>query len=160
MARVTVLVCGEPLRGDDAVGPRVADALSARVRRRAEVRQVGGLMPDDLLDGAGAVIVVDAVRGLAPGSVVDVPLGDLTRLEASGAGPASSHALPLASVVAIAEHLEGGALRGRFIGIGGASFELGAPMSPPVEAAVRPAAARIAARVRVLAHREVPAPCA
>jgi hydrogenase maturation protease len=160
VAEVTVLVCGEPLRGDDAIGPRVADALSERVRRRAEVRQVGGLMPDDLLRSAGPVIVVDAVRGLPAGTVVDLPLGDVTELEASGAGPASSHTLPLASVVAIAEHLEGGRLRGRFIGIGGASFELGAPMSPSVEAAVRPAAAKIATWVRALARREVPSPCA
>jgi hydrogenase maturation protease len=160
VAPVTVLVCGEPLRGDDAIGPRVAEALSERVRRRAEVRQVGGLMPDDLLQRAGPVIVVDAVRGLPPGSVVDVPLRDVTRLEASGAGPASSHALPLASVVAIAEHLEGGRLLGRFIGIGAGSFELGSPMSPPVEAAVRPAAAKIASWIRVLAHREGPSPCA
>jgi hydrogenase maturation protease len=67
----------------------------------------------DLLGGAGAVIVLDAVRsGAAPGTVHDLALEELP-----GVAPAwSSHGLGVADALALARAL-GQRPRGRFIGI-------------------------------------------
>ncbi len=159
MRPVTMLVCGDRLRGDDGSAAAVVAALPAVVRHLGTVRDVGGLMPDDLLGATGPVIVVDAVHGLPAGSVVDVPLESLSEIAAAGASPGSSHALPLPAVLAIAQRL--GALpEGRFIGIAGDAFALGDGLSVAVRASIDPAADRLAHWVRVLAHGRRPAACA
>lgn len=151
MSRVLLLVCGEPLRGDDSVGPAVADALPASMRDLAEVRHVGQLMPDDLQGLSVPVIVLDAVEGVEAGILVDLPLGDLTAAAAAGLAPASSHALPLPLTLGVVERLDGRLPGGRFLGVGAASFEVGAPLSPPVQAAVEACTARLTEWIRVLA---------
>lgn len=157
---VTLIVCGEALRGDDALADAVVRALPATTRRIAAPRSVGGLMPEDLLGAVGPVIVVDAVHGLEPGAIVDLPLGELPELFASGVTPGSSHALPLPMILAIVERLAGGLPEGRFIGIAGADFTLGADLSPEVRAAIEPCAARLNHWVRALAHGRRAPQCA
>lgn len=152
MRRVTVLVCGEPMRGDDAVAEAVVRALPSPTAELADICRVGGLMPDDLLSAGDAVVVVDAVRGLPAGTVIDVPLDGVGALEADRVAPASSHALPLPAVVAIAEQLGGRRPEGRFVGVAGDGFTLGAALSPGVRDAIEPAAARLDHWIRVLAH--------
>ena len=128
-------VClGSPFRGDDAVGPVVAD------RRRA----VGAPLLDcgdeptrllDLWAGLDVVVVVDALRS-------DAPPGTLHRVEV-GDGPlprdvrlASTHAM------GIVEALELGRALGRVphrvvvLGIEGASFGMGQEMTPEVARAI------------------------
>jgi hydrogenase maturation protease len=160
MRRVSVLVCGEPMRGDDAVASRILAALPATTRSLVDVRDVSGLMPDDLLDPTGPVIVLDAVHGPVAGTVVDLPLDRLGGLVASGASPGSSHVLPMPMVLRIVEHLAGGLPEGRFIGVAGSSYVLGAPLSHPAHEAVAPAAARLGHWIRVLAHSRTAAQCA
>ena len=160
MRRVSLLVCGEPMRGDDAVAPRILAALPATTRSLVDVREIGGLMPDDLLEPGGPLIVLDAVHGPAAGTVVDLPLDRLDRLVADGAAPGSSHALPMPMVLRIVEHLAGGLPEGRFIGVAGSTYALGASLSPPVLGAVAPAAARHGHWIRVLAHSRTAARCA
>ena len=43
IARVSVFVCGEPARGDDAAGFAAVDLLPANLRERVEVVPVGQL---------------------------------------------------------------------------------------------------------------------
>lgn len=157
---VTLLVCGEPLRGDDAVADAIVRALPATTRRLTSPRVVGALMPDDLLDAGGPVIIVDAVHGLEPGTLVDLRLGELPELFASGVTPGSSHALPLPMILGIVDRLAGGLPEGRFIGIAGADFTLGAGLSREVRAAVEPCAARLNHWVRALAHERRAPQCA
>jgi len=157
---VTVLVCGEPMRGDDALALAVLDALSPTARAMADVRHVGQLMPDDLHPHASPVIVLDAVAGLAPGTLVDLPLDRLAAASASGDfTAASSHALPLPITLGIVERLAGGLPTGRFVGIGGADYTLGAGLSPAVRDAIVPCAARVSEWLTTLAE-EGPAACA
>ena len=151
MAPVVLLVCGEPMRGDDSVGVAVAQALPASVRALADVRHVGQLMPDDLHGVPGPVIVVDAVEGVEPGEMVDLPFEGVIEAAASGLTPASSHALPIPLTLGVVERLGGGLPEGRFLGIGAESYEVGAPMSAPVAAAVGPCSARLAEWIQVLA---------
>lgn len=152
MRRVTLLVCGDPMRGDDAVAAMIVDALPASTLALVEVRHVGQLMPDDLLGANGPLILVDAVEGPAPGEVVDVPLASLVDAHGAGISPASSHALPLPITMAIAQRLAGALPSGRFIGVAGAGYGIGAPLSPRVADAVPGCAARLNHWIRVLAH--------
>ena len=158
MRRVTLLVCGEPMRGDDGVAERIVHALPATTRALTAVCHVGALMPDDLIGAGSPVILVDAVHGLPPGSVIDLPIEALGELVEAGVAPGSSHALPLPMILGLVEQLAGGLPEGRFIGVAGSAYGLGSPLSEPVADAVEPAAARLGHWIRVLSHaRRLPA---
>jgi hydrogenase maturation protease len=130
--RWTVLVCGDRSRGDDGAALDAAAALPIELGPGVEVRAVGQLDAGDLTTAltAGRCLVLDAVRGARPGEVVNMPLARVGEL--TGPIPASSHAMPLATIVAIAEALGADVDRGTFVGIGGTSFELGRPLSRAV----------------------------
>jgi hydrogenase maturation protease len=160
MGRVTLLVCGEPMRGDDALALSVLDALAPDARALAEVRHVGQLMPDDL-EQAGPVIVLDAVEGREPGDIVDLPLERLAEATTAGnLSPASSHALPLPITLGVVERLAGRLPDGRFVGIGAANYELGAGLTPAVRDAIGPCAARVSDWITILASPGAQIPCA
>lgn len=161
MRRVTLLVCGEPMRGDDAVAAAVVAALPAGTLGMVDVRHVGQLMPDDLLATDGPILLVDAVEGLTAGEIVDLPLASLLAADAAGISPASSHALPLRITLGIVAGLRGGALpEGRFVGIAGAEYGIGTPLSAAAHAAVPACAARLSHWIRVLAHASRSPTCA
>ena len=151
MRTVRLLVCGEPLRGDDGVAAALLERLPLTTRRLVTICHMTAPMPDDLLDEAGPVIIVDAVNGPAPGEVIDLPL---VALLASGraTSAASSHALPLPAVLRLVERMRGDLPEGRFIGIAGAQFALGAQLSASVRMSIPAATARLGHWIRVLAH--------
>jgi hydrogenase maturation protease len=135
----TVLACGERERGDDAAGLEAAIRLAGDLADDGDgvrIRLVGQLSPEDLVDGldAGRVLVLDAVRGVEPGSVMEMPLSAL--VDRPGGWSATTHVLPIASVVRLAAALGAGLDRGWFVGLGGERFELGSGMSAPVRAAL------------------------
>ena len=150
--RIRVLACGESARGDDAAGflaadllrawldgvesppPAMADAVEA-LRRRAEVQVVGQLEPDELLalDPDDALVVIDAVSGPEPGTLVRRALADLA---SGGPAPRSSHMLPLRDVLGLVQTLRGSLPPGTFVGLGGSSFGLGDPVSSAVSEAI------------------------
>jgi hydrogenase maturation protease len=128
-------VClGSAFRGDDAVGPVVADRLRALGAPLLDCADE----PTRLLDlwaGLDTVVVVDALRSKAPP-------GTLHRIEV-GDGPLPSD-LRLASTHAmgIAETLELGRALGRaphrvvVLGLEGAAFGMGEEMTPEVAQAI------------------------
>lgn len=77
---LVVLGVGNVLAGDDGVGPRAIEALAELLRREPGALPPGTRLLDggtlglgliDVLDGAGALLVLDALRlNLSPGSVV------------------------------------------------------------------------------------------
>ena len=152
--RVVVLVCGQRARGDDAAALLAAERLPAALGPvgQVEVRFAGQLEPDDLLalGPRDRVLVLDAVRGVAPGVIVRRSLAELAT---PGPAPRSSHVLPLRDVLALVAELRGGLPEGTFVGLGGASFEIGAGLSPAVRAALSRYTAAIAAEVARLAGR-------
>jgi hydrogenase maturation protease len=151
MGRVVLLVCGEPMRGDDGVGQAILGALPPTTRSLIDVREVGQLMPDDLCDlGDAPVVLLDAVDGIAPGQLVDLPLSRLGDACARGLSPASSHALPIPLTLGVVERLAGRLPAGRFLGVGAASYAIGAPLSPPVQEAVAACTAQLGEWIRVL----------
>jgi hydrogenase maturation protease len=157
-------VCGQPDRGDDglgwaAVGPLLA-ALPRQVLERVTVRCEPELRVDDLLDlpAGSSVIIVDAVAGVDPGSIVRIPLSDLGAPSVAGrARPIahSSHQLPLEIVLGLGEALLGRPVEGVFLGLGAASFALGAPLSDAVRAALPALRAAVADEVAALVCRPV-----
>jgi hydrogenase maturation protease len=144
---VLLYLLGERSRGDDSAAFLAASLLPASCA--SEVIEAGHLGPDSLvgLPPGTAVVVADAVLGVPPGEVVVLPLSAV----ATGSGPAprSSHVMPLQQVLALTEVL-GGLPDGSFIGIGAVSFDLGAPPSPTVRAALPSFARAIADEIERL----------
>jgi len=148
---VRVLICGERLRGDDGAAILAAEALDGATRALAEIVHVGQLAVESLLDvpEGTAVIVADAAVGVAPGTVVTLPLEDVVRR--IGAAPASSHALPPDQVIALAGELRGGLPHGSFVGIGAERLEFGEELSAAVESSLAGFTATLADEIRRLA---------
>ena len=142
--RTRVIGMGHPDRGDDAAGRLVAEKLACLPG--VEVIETDGEAAKliDLMEGADAVIIVDAaLSGATPGAVtrLDVAVKPVPQPMFA----ASSHAVGLAESIELARIL--GRLPRRCIvyAIEAASFTLGAPLSPAVASAVDRVAAAIAA---------------
>ena len=128
-------VClGSPFRGDDAVGPLVAERLRAAGAPLLDC----GDEPTRLLDlwgGLDTVVVVDAVRG-------DAVPGTLHRIEAAdGSLPrdlrlASTHAMGIADALELGHALGRAPRRLVVLGLEGASFGMGEALTPAVAAAI------------------------
>lgn len=160
MRRVTVLVCGEPMRGDDGVGLAVAAALPRSTARLADIRHVGSLMPDDLVDVAGPLVLVDAVVGPTPGAIVDLPLAAVAADASTAPASRSSHVLSLPAMLGLSAALGRQLPAGRFIGVAAGQVTVGEELSPTVAKAVAPAAGQLAAWIRRLARQRGAATCA
>lgn len=148
MNRTLVIGLGNPDRGDDAAGLRVAAVLAARALPGVVVEQAeaDALALMQRWQGFALVVLVDAAAPLAqPGRIhrLDASRQPLPRDVALG----STHAFGLAETVELARTL--GQLPGRLIvyAIEAAGFTRGAALSPEVAAAVGTAAARIAAEL-------------
>jgi hydrogenase maturation protease len=157
---VRVLVCGSADRGDDGAAlnavAHVLPRLEPALRQRVEVRRCPQLDPADLVDVADgeACLVLDTVIGIEAGSIIEISLDELTRMEA--AAPRSSHALPIVQVLGIAEAVRGQLPRGRLVGIGGKWFGFGQTRSRALRAGMDAFERAIEAAIRDLASR-VPA---
>lgn len=145
--RIIVLCIGNPDRGDDAAGRTVARALRALLADVEIIEEAGeATRVVARLEGADAAYIVDACNsGAEP--------GDIRRFDAS-AGPlpraafgASTHGFGLAEALELARAL--GALPPRCVvyAIEGGTFEIGAPMSPAISAAVDIVAGRLRADI-------------
>ncbi len=151
-ARIRVLACGEPERGDDAVALAAVAALPEAILGRVEIVRCGQLEVDHLLDvpEGAPCIVLDAAVGVAPGEVVTLSLADVAARSGGGA-PRSSHTLRPDQVIALAAALRGAPPEGVFVGIGGAAFELRTGLSPAVRAGLPRLVERLVAEIERLA---------
>lgn len=150
---VRVFGVGNPYRGDDAVGPRVAELLRERLPAAVAVAphdgEVGALL--EAWEDAELVVVADAVHaGEAPGTVVRL---DAARDPLPPAPATSSHGFGVAETVELGRAL--GSLPPRLVvyGIEGADYATGAPLSPVAERAAAEAAGRIAAEIEAFARQ-------
>lgn len=131
-----VIGIGNPDRGDDAVGVRVARRVAAE---RLDVLALEFDDPSEALDAwdpEDTVIVADAISsGGTPGDirVVDVVEHKLPSGNWSAGG---THALGLAAVVELARSLDMMPRRLVVVGVEAAQFTHGAPMSDAVVAAL------------------------
>lgn len=154
MTPVRVVGVGNPEAGDDAVGLLAVRSARAELEAlEAEVVETGaGLHVVDLLAGADAVVVVDAVRAPAGGR----PPGTIVRAEAGPEGlptevgsSLSSHGFGVAEAVGLAAALED-APRVVFLGVEVADVTAGHGLSRAVAGALPELVARIVTEARLL----------
>lgn len=139
---VPVLALGSEHNGDDRAALDVARAIGLC----DDVVILGrpGVALIDAIEGDAPVILVDAVRGIDAGTIVTLPLDTLIdhglpRMKTS------SHELAVVEALRLARALGRPTPKGVFVGIGGATFAPGAPMSAAVRAAIDRAAAHVRA---------------
>ncbi|HLK82440.1 MAG TPA: hydrogenase maturation protease [Xanthobacteraceae bacterium] len=152
--RCIVFGIGNADRGDDAAGPAVARQLRMLLLRGVKIIEHGGEATALVaqMDGAEAVFLIDAcASGAPPGTihrfdVAAAPVPDV-------ALGLSTHSGGLAMAVELARAL--GQLPRRCIiyAIEGASFEIGAPLSPPAAAGVAAVACRVRAEIAKCANQ-------
>jgi hydrogenase maturation protease len=133
-APLLVIAVGNPSRGDDALGPRLLDALRTQGVERdggVELLEEFQLQVEHALDLAGraAVLFVDASR-------VPVPDGATVAPVAPRRGhPPASHALLPAALLGVFEQVQGCAPPPAWLlAIEGRSFDLGAGLTPQAAA--------------------------
>jgi hydrogenase maturation protease len=132
-----VVGIGNPFRGDDAAGPEAVRRLRSRAAAGVEVRECAA-DPASLLEafaGAARVVVVDAMAsGEPPGTVARFD-AILRPLPAEG-WRGGTHGLGVAEAVELGRVL--GALPASLevVGIEGACWDHGAPLSPEVDEAL------------------------
>jgi hydrogenase maturation protease len=132
---------GSRYRGDDAVGPLIADRLRASGAAVLECDDE----PTRLLDawaGLDLVVIVDAVSsGSAPGTVHRVDPGDgpLPR----DLGLASTHAFSVPEALELGRALGRAPRRVLVVGVEGVAFGMGDPVTPAVAAVLDDVAAEV-----------------
>lgn len=153
--RVVVIGVGNPLRGDDGIGPATVEALRGRVPEDT-VLVVSDGEPARMLDlwrGADAVVLVEALRAsrARPGQ-----LHTLTPAEAAGRalGTASTHAFGLGECLALAEALDRLPPRLVVHAVEVADVALGAGLSEAVRSALPELTERVVATVSQAVERE------
>lgn len=155
--RCLILACGNTLRGDDGVGPWLANWAEQRFRDNSRVRVVTRQQwtPDLTEDiaQAAAVLFLDCSLAAAPGSVT-------LALVTPVAAPESlaTHHLGAPQLLALTRELYHAQPReALLLAVGGGSTELGERFSDPVAAALPHACRAIEDAVhRLLNERELP----
>ena len=147
-AAVLVVGLGRRDRGDDAVGPAVAERAMELVP--AGVTVVERMEPAGLIEawaGADLVVVTDAVRsGQPPGTVHVLHACHGPLPVRTGAG--GTHDLGLAEVIELGRALQRLPPELVVVGVEAQQFGLGEPMSPQVSACVELAAKAVAEVIR------------
>jgi hydrogenase maturation protease len=125
---------GHPDRGDDALGPLVAERLGAAGAALLDCNEE----PTRLVDawaGLELVVIIDAVRsGAAPGTVHRFEAGD--QVLPPELRLASTHAFSVADALELARVLGRAPRRVVVLGVEGAAFDLGDPLTPAVADAI------------------------
>jgi hydrogenase maturation protease len=132
MPRVLILGYGNPLRGDDAFGWRVAERLMEMVHDpHVEILCLQQLTPElmERLSEAEFSIFIDAAASGEPGEMIERRIGP-----AAASGAAFTHHATPEALLAGARALYGRAPEAVMISVGGADFGLGAELSPSVVA--------------------------
>lgn len=149
--RALVLGYGNPLRGDDALGSRVAGALAASPGMEHNaliaIETVHQLTPElaEAIARAAIVIFVDAAAPSPDRSPGSVRYG---RVEPESLAPAVlGHHLTPAQALGYARNLYGANPEGYFASVTAESFNFGAPLSPAVQAAVPSLVTWVLARI-------------
>jgi hydrogenase maturation protease len=135
-ARCLILACGNTLRGDDGVGPWLAEWAEERFRSEAGVRVVSRQQwtPElaEEIAAAASVIFVDCATDCAAGivrtSIVEA---------ASGSSEPGTHHLSAAQLLGLSKELYGAVpSTSLLLTVGAGSTELGEEFSAAVKAAL------------------------
>lgn len=145
---VVVIALGNPLRGDDGVGPAVAARLVEAALPDTDVVIVGGeatALIEAWQDRRLAILVDAVTTGAPPGTIHELLAGEDPLPD--GRGRLETHSVGLAEGMALARALDRLPDELRVIGVEPADMTLGADLSPPVVAAIPELVERIRTRV-------------
>ena len=126
-AELLVIATGNRSRGDDALGPRVLEALRADAPEGVELLEEFQLQVEHALDlvGRRAVLFVDASRAPVEGGVA------IARLAPAHGHPPASHSLAPAAVLGVFEQVQHATPPPAWLlAIQGDDFELGEGLGP------------------------------
>ena len=129
--RALIICYGNPLRGDDGLGWRVAERLRVAVQDPSvEILSLHQLTPElmDPISHADRAIFIDACDGLVPGEIQE------RVVEPQTMGVAFTHHSTPAALLAGARSLYGRAPMATLITVTGADFSLSDELSPVVSA--------------------------
>jgi len=138
MVALTVIGVGSRLRGDDAIGPLLIDALSKQTNSQIELVDAGsdalGIL--EYFQGREHVIVVDACKmGREAGCIEKI---DPTRINlVLQDDPVSLHGLGLAEAIKMGESLNMLPEDLKIIGIEPESIQFNSSLSAPVQGALK-----------------------
>ena len=146
MPHTLILAYGNPLRGDDGLGPEAGERLRSMIHDPdVEIRTLHQLTPElmEPISRSAHVIFIDACEGAVPGEI-----GERAIEPSPGATCFTHHATPEA-LLAGALALYGHAAEATILTVAGAEFSLSFSLSPAVERSVDGV---IAATLRLLAR--------
>ena len=147
-----ILGYGNPLRGDDAIGPAVLRELEhSSLAARAQFLQGQQLGPElsEPLAASEAAIFIDAAANGLPG---EIRTRELHAIDGTSHG--LTHQVCPETLLTLARELYGHAPRAVLVTICGEDFALGAPLSECAQKAIRTCLPLIAS----LADKLLPAP--
>ena len=141
-ARCLILACGNTLRGDDGIGPWLAQWAEERFRDEASVRVVASqqwtLELVDEVARAETVLFIDCSAEAEPGAV------GVIEVEAGSAEGVGTHHLGASELMAVARDLYGSLPRAAsLLTVGAGSLELGEEFSAAVLDAIPTACAKV-----------------
>ena len=143
-SRVLVIGYGNTLRGDDAVGPILAERLRGELRAESIlVLTCHQLTPELAADVAACdrVVFLDASVDIPAGEIQSRPL--TSAAAAAGTAPLI-HTLGPEPLLALTRLVYGRQPQAFLVSVGGLRFDFGdALLSPPVAAAIEPALQQI-----------------
>jgi len=156
MPRILIIAYGNPMRSDDGLAWRAADALENTFdSAEVEILRSHQLTPElaETVSRSQAVLFVDAASpdggNCQPGEVCS------TEVQVSKSPPRFSHQLSPGAVVALARELYGAEPRSFSVTVTGQDFGHGELLSPAVEAAIPALVVRIEGLVRSLLSTEL-----
>jgi hydrogenase maturation protease len=132
MARIVIFGYGNPLRGDDGVGWRVAEAIAEHWAGHLLVRTGHQLVPEWAADLQHAEVVyfVDASIGVVEPKIDPVrPDGEVPPIDGHDLGPAQ--------LLRLTREVFGRAPSGLMVHVPAANFEFGDTLSPVAVSGVR-----------------------
>jgi hydrogenase maturation protease len=145
MARIFIIGCGNPLRGDDGLGWRAAESLAAALRKsNVAIVMRHQLTPElaDPISRAALVIFIDATQQGPAGTVFCQSI--IPAVEPAGA---FSHQLTPRALLSWSRDLYGLCPEAVVFCVSGRSFDCGEELSPAVASALPQLIERICAFV-------------
>ena len=141
MSKVTIIGIGQSFRGDDAAGLEAVrrwreefNETASRPEVQVEVCELPGLGLLDLFEGAESILLVDAVQsGARVGTIHRIGPEELIAFSADSN---SAHGWGVAETLGLARQLGLSLPPIHLIGIEAGQMQIGAGLSPEVEAAL------------------------
>lgn len=148
-----VIGIGNPLRGDDGVGPTIVEILKARGLPGARLMTChgDGLLLIETWKNKGVMLIDAATSGAHPGTVYRFDA--LRRPLPAGFSLYSTHAFGIAETIELARTLDQLPSHLVIYAIEGRNFAMGAGLSPEVERAVHDVVERLVCEASLLAPR-------